>query len=472
MTHLAPTPAPQPVLTRHPDPLGPPGLGTLIRNHRHRAGMTQRQLADLSTLSVRAIRDLEAGKVRRPRRETVRLLTDALRLAEPQRRAVEEAVLRLHLRDDPAGAGAEDDRIGPVPLALATPDGAVIGREDELTWLTRAVGHQRQRFVSVVGLSGIGSSRLALEAAGLLREELGWPVLWLDARHLAGGDRGGIGWEVPSPPPLLRQVVEMLTGPPERAAEARAGLLPVLGVGNRVLVLDGLGAADLRGDRLTELLQRCPGLRVITTGLAPLHLQGEQVLPLSPLAVPPPFAVPAPPSAGSGRDAAEAFSAVRLFATHMLRVRPGFALHGPQLDAVVDLCRLLDGIPRAITYAAEWCLMHSPRQLVDQVRADPLGLSAPSSVSGPSLHLSLQRSIDALDPEPALLLRCLAGLVGPWTLGDAHALVGGTWAGLNRTVHRLVVRGLVRHCGYDEEDRFVVPALLRLALACRAPEGG
>lgn len=478
MTHLAPNPAPQPAFARQAPtlsrqaptlrlaPTAAYGLGDLVRNHRHRAGMTQRQLADLSALSVRSIRDLEAGRVRRPRHETVRLLADALRLADPQRRAMEQAALRLHVPGVPdAVEDGRRDAVGPLPPALAAPDGAIIGREDELNWLTRALGHERQRFVSVIGLSGVGSSRLVLEASGVLRDELDWPVLWLDARHLSTGDLSGIGWEVPSPPPLLRQVVSVLTGPPGAAADAWAELLPVLGVGNTVLVVDGLTRDLVRPERMAELLQRCPGLRLVTTGLGPLGAPGEQVLPLAPLAVPSPGAELA------DRADAESFSAVRLFTTRTLRVRPGFAPEGPHLQAVVELCRLLEGIPRAITYAADWCLMYSPPQLVDHLRADPLGLSAPSSVSGPSLLACLERTLDALEPEPALLLRCLAAMAGPWTLGDAHCLVGGTWAGLSRMVHQLMVRGLVRHCGYDQEDRFTVPPLLSLALTHRPGDG-
>ncbi|MEU0991527.1 helix-turn-helix domain-containing protein, partial [Streptomyces sp. NPDC005953] len=55
-------------------------VGALIRAHRLRIGLTQRELADLSTISVRAIRDLEHGRATRPRTDTVRLMADALRL--------------------------------------------------------------------------------------------------------------------------------------------------------------------------------------------------------------------------------------------------------------------------------------------------------------------------------------------------------------------------------------------------------
>ncbi|WP_344334963.1 helix-turn-helix transcriptional regulator, partial [Kitasatospora putterlickiae] len=69
------------------------GFGELLRIRRERIGLTQQVLADHATLSVRAIRDMESGRVQRPRQETVRLLADALRL-EGRSRSVFEAAAR------------------------------------------------------------------------------------------------------------------------------------------------------------------------------------------------------------------------------------------------------------------------------------------------------------------------------------------------------------------------------------------
>ncbi|MFE9701800.1 helix-turn-helix domain-containing protein [Streptomyces sp. NPDC005930] len=52
----------------------------MLMRTRLRSGITQQQLADLSTISSRAIRNLEKGHVRHPRKETVQLLADALRI--------------------------------------------------------------------------------------------------------------------------------------------------------------------------------------------------------------------------------------------------------------------------------------------------------------------------------------------------------------------------------------------------------
>ncbi|MFE6615864.1 helix-turn-helix domain-containing protein [Amycolatopsis sp. NPDC057786] len=69
----------------------PTRFGTLLRSHRHSVGATQQLLAARSTVSVRAIRDLEHGRVGRPRRDTVRLIAAGLGLSGQARAEFERA---------------------------------------------------------------------------------------------------------------------------------------------------------------------------------------------------------------------------------------------------------------------------------------------------------------------------------------------------------------------------------------------
>ena len=89
----------------------PSGLfGALLRACRHRACLSQEQLAALADLSERTVRNLEAGQVRSPRFDTVRLLADALQLGEPQRG-----------NWFAAAAGVHHQRAGPAALSTGGP---------------------------------------------------------------------------------------------------------------------------------------------------------------------------------------------------------------------------------------------------------------------------------------------------------------------------------------------------------------
>src|ERR1700683_2066055 len=65
----------------------------LLRKLRTEARLTQEELADATGLSPPSISALERGIATTPRRDTIRLIADALRLADPAR-AEFEAVAR------------------------------------------------------------------------------------------------------------------------------------------------------------------------------------------------------------------------------------------------------------------------------------------------------------------------------------------------------------------------------------------
>src|SRR5215470_2500695 len=83
-------------------------FGALLRACRHRAWLSQEQLAALADVSERTVRELEAGRVRWPRTETVRLLADALQLAGPERATWFAAAVGVNeQRAGPADAGVD-----------------------------------------------------------------------------------------------------------------------------------------------------------------------------------------------------------------------------------------------------------------------------------------------------------------------------------------------------------------------------
>jgi transposase len=78
-------------------------FGALLRACRHRAYLSQEELAARAELSERTVRNLEADRVRWPRTDTVRLLADALQLSGPERESWFETARGVnHLRVAPA----------------------------------------------------------------------------------------------------------------------------------------------------------------------------------------------------------------------------------------------------------------------------------------------------------------------------------------------------------------------------------
>src|SRR5499433_984598 len=126
--------------TNAPPPYG--SFGALLRAFRHRACLSQEQLAARAELSERTVRNLEAGRVRSPRNETVRLLADALALTGPERQSWVAAAQGANGRQAEAGLPGADGPARlprPVTVAVLTAD-AQDASSPAITWLIAGAG--------------------------------------------------------------------------------------------------------------------------------------------------------------------------------------------------------------------------------------------------------------------------------------------------------------------------------------------
>src|ERR1700760_2674267 len=78
------------------------GFGSLVRMHRHEAGMTQRELAAKAGLSIAALRDIEQSRRHRPRANSLAALADALSLDPDQAASLGLAAALPRQGPDPA----------------------------------------------------------------------------------------------------------------------------------------------------------------------------------------------------------------------------------------------------------------------------------------------------------------------------------------------------------------------------------
>jgi DNA-binding SARP family transcriptional activator/DNA-binding XRE family transcriptional regulator len=99
------------------------GFADVVRAYRHKAGLTQRELATRAGLSVAAIRDLEQGRRVRPRRGSLAALARALSLDPEQAADLTRAMSVPRRRVDNTGFADIADAAGPpVTPRLDLPD--------------------------------------------------------------------------------------------------------------------------------------------------------------------------------------------------------------------------------------------------------------------------------------------------------------------------------------------------------------
>lgn len=145
-------------------------FGSLLRALRVERGLTQEELAAAAQLSVRAVSDLERGINRTPRRDSARLLADALRLSGEARAAFSAA----------AGGGGAFEAMSATALAIAASVPAATrtlprdvasftGRDAELRFLlgtaTRPTDSEAVGLYAISGMAGVGKTAFAVHAA-------------------------------------------------------------------------------------------------------------------------------------------------------------------------------------------------------------------------------------------------------------------------------------------------------------------
>ncbi|MET9566373.1 helix-turn-helix domain-containing protein [Streptomyces tauricus] len=424
-----------------------PPLGALIRHHRTRIGLTQRELADLSTISVRAIRDLEQNRVRRPRGETVQLIADGLRLGPRSREALSSAARRCR-------AGTADEGGPPAPPATLHP---IIGRDRETEVITAELAGGAQRLLHLTGFSGTGKTRLAVEAATRLHRQQRMPVLWYT--FPGSGDDCLVPCD-PAVNGLPHRWVRWLFGPV--ADGGGAGVVPDDGPGPALreqlgdqpalLVIDGAPSRPAHPGRLTALLRGHPGLQLLVTSGEPWELPGERTFLLT----------------GLDTDADDG-PAGRLFWEQARRTRPELPASDASRAQAAEICRRLDGIPRALLAAASWLAVCDLPTLHRRLTEDPrpfLDQLAGPEHAGHYLDTLRDRLLRLRDDRRALLtaLSVAADDGGEFSLDQVVTLTARPLAHCARTLRDLLLTGAVRQVSGPSGARFRVLGLVRTVL--------
>ena len=273
-----------------------------------------------------------------------------------------------------------------------------IGRESEVAELQTAV--KAHRLMTLTGVGGVGKTRLALEVAARRADEFPDGVWFFELAAVT--DPAAVPDAVAAVLGITQQPGKTVT---ESVAFALEGRVRLLLFDNCEHVVDSV--ADL----VEAILAVSATVTILATSREGLGVSDEQLWRVPSLDV------------QSGTESA----AVNLFLDRAHSVVSDFSLAQPgEADAVVEICRRLDGIPLAIELAASRMASMTAHEVRD--RLDQRFRLLVGSRRGLSRHQTLRHAVawsyDHLDDAEKVLLERCSVFAGGFDLQSACAVMG------------------------------------------------
>lgn len=327
-------------------------------------------------------------------------------------KALAARIQQDQIRSKPAASDKTRLSVFELPGAL-TP---FVGRNSELKLLNGLLANPDARLITLVGMGGMGKTRLAIEAAARARDlfENGVAFVSLASMSGSGANDAAIAGAITA---ALRLNIS-------RSENAMDDLIAAIRHSAILLILD---SADLvvgadTGAFVTRLLQAMPNIKLLITSREALDMPGEWVCDV----------------VGLGGDAHT------LFTQHAQRTLANMQFGAADdVRAIQRICDLVGGMPLGIELAASWTRTLGCAEIADEIERGLAFLSS-NSRQIPERHRSIAAVLNhtwamLADAERHALMR-LAQFRGGFTREAAAAVAGATLSYLSTLISKALVR--------------------------------
>lgn len=313
-----------------------------------------------------------------------------------------------------AGSGDQPRNPNNLPNSSTT----FVGRASELTEVCDAL--RVSRLVTLVGPGGIGKSRLAVRAAHTL---------------LPSHDDGAwfIALEHATAEAAIWERIAQTLGLPASDAPRNA-VLQALERRTALLVFDTCEQIVEPARRVAESLIAQTSTTILATSRRKLQAQGERVIDLPPLDI--------PPDDASGGNLMQ-FAAYRLFVERATAVSPAFRVASRDVRALLEVLKRTDGLPLAIELVASRAnvltIEGMRKRLPSAMRATH---RSPASARAQTIDETIAWSYDLLTDKQRAVFRAAGAFQGTFDIEEVERLCEGA-ADVELALFELVDASLV-----------------------------
>lgn len=291
----------------------------------------------------------------------------------------------------------------------------IYGREEDLSKVEKLIMEKNTQLITLLGAGGSGKTTLAIHMGHQLQNHFKHGVVFIplapvvDARLVCAAIAGVLEIQDSGKQPIEHTLADFLTDK------------------NLLLILDNFEQVVQASKFLSELLTRCKELKMVVTSRTSLHIRGEHIYHLSPLALPDEHQTVT-------QAELNAFPSTQLFVERALEVNPRLQFTPENILAILDICRRMDGLPLAIELAAARTRFFQPAALMQRIDKT-LDLVSKGHKDLPerqqTLRAAIEWSYNLLSPESQRVFRQLGIFKRSWTLEAADEILQDEQNGLD-----------------------------------------
>lgn len=222
-----------------------------------------------------------------------------------------------------------------------------IGREAEINHITSLLNTSEVRLITILAQGGMGKSRLAIEVGLKQVDAFADGVLLVELVKLA------------HPEAIIDKLAEVLGfqfQPGNTPRETQ--LIDFLSNKQVLLIMDNWEHILEGAPIVNRILSRALGVKILATSRQLLNQPGETVVYLSGMDYP-------HKELSNETDYSDA---VDLFVSVARRILPSYQLNSDDVEHIVQICKLVEGMPLGIVLAASWVNMLTPAEIVSEIQ--------------------------------------------------------------------------------------------------------